>query len=118
MNRPTRVPASTVVRMKSASNMMAKWYQSPSARCRTLTEHLRDADGEGGGATGAESRVCSPTDAVSAWKSAGENLNPQPWMTAAADSTDTAERREGRIHGEVGAGIERRGRRHRHDRDE
>ena len=26
--RPTRVPASTVVRMKSASNMMAKWYQS------------------------------------------------------------------------------------------
>ena len=28
MNRPTRVPVSTVVRMKSASNMMAKWYQS------------------------------------------------------------------------------------------
>ena len=30
MNLPTRVPASSVVRMKSASNMMAKWYQSPS----------------------------------------------------------------------------------------
>src|SRR5690349_16595821 len=28
MNRPTRVPASTVVRMNSASNMMAKWYQN------------------------------------------------------------------------------------------
>src|SRR5918994_1731073 len=27
MNRPTLVPASTVVRMNSASNMMAKWYQ-------------------------------------------------------------------------------------------
>src|SRR6185437_12190035 len=27
MKRPTRVPASSVVRMKSASNMMAKWYQ-------------------------------------------------------------------------------------------
>ena len=26
-NLPMRVPASTVVRMKSASNMMAKWYQ-------------------------------------------------------------------------------------------
>src|SRR5881396_1305638 len=25
--RPTRVPESTVVRMNSASNMMAKWYQ-------------------------------------------------------------------------------------------
>src|ERR671920_112813 len=27
MNLPTRVPASTVVRMNNASNMMAKWYQ-------------------------------------------------------------------------------------------
>ena len=25
--RPTRVPVSTAVRMKTASNMMAKWYQ-------------------------------------------------------------------------------------------
>ena len=29
MNRPTRVPASRTVNMKSASNMMAKWYQMP-----------------------------------------------------------------------------------------
>src|SRR5450756_2666613 len=28
MKRPTRVPASTAVRMKSASNMIAKWYQN------------------------------------------------------------------------------------------
>ena len=28
MKRPTRVPASTVVRMNTASNMMAKWYQT------------------------------------------------------------------------------------------
>ena len=27
MNRATRVPASTEVRMNSASNMIAKWYQ-------------------------------------------------------------------------------------------
>ena len=27
MKRATRVPASTVVRMKSASNITAKWYQ-------------------------------------------------------------------------------------------
>ena len=38
MKRPTRVPASSVVRMNNASNMMAKWYHSdiaaspPSAR--------------------------------------------------------------------------------------
>ena len=29
MKRQTRVPASTVVRMNSASNRMAKWYQMP-----------------------------------------------------------------------------------------
>ena len=29
MKRPTRVPASMMVRMKSASNMIAKWYQNP-----------------------------------------------------------------------------------------
>ena len=28
MKRATRVPASTAVRMNSASNMMAKWYQN------------------------------------------------------------------------------------------
>ncbi|SLH01641.1 Uncharacterised protein [Mycobacteroides abscessus subsp. abscessus] len=28
MNRATRVPASMVVRMNSASNMIAKWYQN------------------------------------------------------------------------------------------
>ena len=30
MKRPTRVPASSVVRMNSTSNMMAKWYHSAS----------------------------------------------------------------------------------------
>ena len=31
MKRQTRVPASTVVRMNSASNRMAKWYQIPAS---------------------------------------------------------------------------------------
>ncbi len=41
MNRATRVPASTVVRMNSASNMIAKWYQNglspvpPNTWCST-----------------------------------------------------------------------------------
>jgi hypothetical protein len=33
MKRPTRVPASMMVRMNSASNMMAKWYQNPMTAC-------------------------------------------------------------------------------------
>ena len=54
MKRPTRVPASTVVRMNRASNMIAKWYQNalraspPNAR-----EDGRHADGQGGRAAGA-----------------------------------------------------------------
>ncbi|MDF2829507.1 MAG: hypothetical protein K0R01_2790 [Mycobacterium sp.] len=41
MKRATRVPASTVVRMNNASNMIAKWYQNalsaspPNTWCRT-----------------------------------------------------------------------------------
>jgi hypothetical protein len=33
MKRPTRVPASMMVRMNSASNMIAKWYQKPITAC-------------------------------------------------------------------------------------
>ncbi len=41
MKRPTRVPASSVVRMNNASNMIAKWYQiassdSPKVRAKML----------------------------------------------------------------------------------
>ncbi|CNH53754.1 Uncharacterised protein [Mycobacterium tuberculosis] len=41
MKRATRVPASTAVKMNSASNMIAKWYQNalrpapPNTRCST-----------------------------------------------------------------------------------
>src|SRR5215218_8720486 len=38
MNRPTRVPASTVVRINSASNMMAKWYQKACSAVPPMTE--------------------------------------------------------------------------------
>ena len=60
MKRPTRVPASSVVRMKSASNMIAKWYQSAfSARAaERAREDLGHADGEARRAAGArEQRV-------------------------------------------------------------
>src|SRR5215211_310881 len=38
MNRPTRVPASTVVRINSASNMMAKWYQKACSTVPPMTD--------------------------------------------------------------------------------
>ena len=40
MKRPTRVPASSVVRMNSASNMIAKWYQRASSDRRTRDEKM------------------------------------------------------------------------------
>ena len=55
MNRPTRVPASSVVRMNSASNMIAKWYQSAiaAAAAEHAGEELRHADREARRAAGA-----------------------------------------------------------------
>ena len=46
MNRATRVPASTVVRMNSASNMIAKWYQNAlrPVAAEHLVQHLGHAD--------------------------------------------------------------------------
>ena len=38
MNRPTRVPASTVVKMNNASNIMAKWYQNACSAVPPMTE--------------------------------------------------------------------------------
>ena len=55
MKRPTRVPASRTVRMKSASNMIAKWYQSAEQALAAdrAAEDLGHADGEGRRAAGA-----------------------------------------------------------------
>ena len=55
MKRATRVPASTAVRMNSASNMIAKWYQKlispvpPMSCCMMCAK----PDGQGRGAAGA-----------------------------------------------------------------
>ena len=65
MKRPTRVPVSTVVRMKSASNMMAKWYQSairpwPNAPLKMWAMPTASD----GAPPVRESSVLSPTDAA------------------------------------------------------
>ncbi len=42
MKRPTRVPASTVVRMNRASNMIAKWYQKALSPSPVAPEKICD----------------------------------------------------------------------------
>ena len=54
MKRPTRVPASSVVRMNIASNMMAKWYHiASSALAEGAAEDAGHADRQRGRAAGA-----------------------------------------------------------------
>ena len=63
MKRPTRVPASSVVRMNSASNMIAKWYQSASAALppSTLENSCAMPTARLGAPPVRESSVLSPT---------------------------------------------------------
>ncbi len=87
MKRPTRVPVSTVVRMKSASNMMAKWYQSainpwPKAPLR-MTAIPTASDGA---PPARPSSVFSPTSAARLVSCAGVTVKPQPRITSAAAS--------------------------------
>ncbi len=42
MKRPTLVPASTVVRMNRASNMIAKWYQKAFSESPVAPEKICD----------------------------------------------------------------------------
>ena len=73
MNRPTRVPASITVRMNSASNMMAKWYQNArmrAAAAERVREDVRHAERERRRAAGAVKQalladVAGPACAIS-----------------------------------------------------
>ncbi len=89
MNRPTRVPASSVVRMKSASNMMAKWYQKAFMPAPpTTAEKISDIPSAKVGAPPVrESRLASSTS-FAAWASAsGEMAKPKLVTAWEADST-------------------------------
>ena len=87
MNRPTRVPASTAVRMNSASNMIAKWYQNawpppPNASlkiCEMPTARV-------GAPPVREISVSSWTAAAAAPRVCAEVSKPSPLTNAAADS--------------------------------
>ena len=121
MKRPTRVPASSMVRMKSASNMIAKWYQMPSRRSPPMraAEDVRHADGERGRAAGAvEQRLLADAAAASASIVAGSSGKPQPEIVAAACSAVAPDDPGRAVDREVDAGLERAGRDHRHHADE
>ncbi len=85
MKRPARVPASTAVRMKSASNRIAKWYQKaimagpPMAWCRMCAMPTASV-----GAPPARPRmVLSPTS-LAVWISmSGVTTKPQLEMVCA-----------------------------------
>ena len=68
MKRPARVPASTAVRMNSASNRMAKWYQNAIIALPPMTlERMWAMPTASVGAPPArEMMVFSPTSAA-AW---------------------------------------------------
>jgi hypothetical protein len=86
MNRPTRVPVSSVVRMNSASNMMAKWYHSAMSPWPNAPLRMCAIPTASDGAPPVRpSRVFSPTSAARALIWSGVTAKPQPRITSAAD---------------------------------
>ena len=86
--RATRVPVSTVVRMNSASNMMAKWYQSAiNPRPNTPLKIWAMPTASEVAPPVRPSRVVSCTDAASPVICAGVTVKPHPRMASAARST-------------------------------
>ena len=78
MKRATRVPASTAVRMNSASNMMAKWYQKPIRDSPpTSLPMIRDSPTASVGAPPVrETTVSSPTRSARWVRSPGVRFTP------------------------------------------
>ncbi len=88
MKRPTRVPASITVRMKRASNMIAKWYQmerSASPPMVPLKIWAMPTAREGAPPVRFR-RVASPTWRARSRMVRGSRGKPQPVMVAAACS--------------------------------
>ena len=121
MKRPTRVPASSVVRMNSASNMIAKWYQSAIAplppstfekRCAMPTARL-------GAPPVRDSSEVSPTCCASSSQLGRRRATkPQFAIAAAARLRRRADAPRRRVDREVDARREHAGGDQRHDRDE
>src|SRR5674476_1701674 len=86
MKRPTRVPASTAVRMNSASNMIAKWYQNAARPPPNALVKISEMPKARVGAPPVrESRVISWMDCAAAFRSAGLIVKPRVPMNFAAE---------------------------------
>ena len=78
MNRATRVPASTAVRMNSASNMIAKWYQKPMRASPPISwpMMIESPTASVGAPPVRETTVSSPTRFASAVSCSGVTSTP------------------------------------------
>jgi len=95
MNRATRVPASTVVRMNRASNRIAKWYQKPIRALPPMTFDRICAmpTASVGAPPVRDSTVFSPTSCASCVRASGVITKPQLeifWAASAAVDPITA----------------------------
>ena len=120
MKRQTRVPASTVVRMNSASNRMAKWYQIPISALppKTPDRMLAMPTASVGAPPVRESIDSSPTSFATCVNMSGVTRKPQfdtVWRGLRGGRSDQP---RGAVHGEIDAGVEYRGADHGHDGDE
>ena len=88
MKRPTRVPASSTVKMKSASNMMAKWYQMASRPAiPSVREKMWAMPTASDGAPPVRLKsVISPTRLARSDIASGVSGKPQPEIVFAACS--------------------------------
>src|SRR4051812_5867944 len=87
MNRPTRVPASKVVRMNTASNMMAKWYHKAIRLWPNSEPKMLDIPTASDGAPPVRAnRDDSPICAASACMCCAVTGNPQLEIVATAIS--------------------------------
>ena len=92
MKRATRVPASSVVRMNSASNIMAKWYHSDSSVSpKALANNVAMPTASEGAPPVRANSVVSPISRASAFICSTVTGKPQPeiFATAAAASAPT-----------------------------
>ena len=88
MKRPTRVPASIVVRMNSASNRMAKWYQNAIIALppRKLEKMWAMPTASVGAPPARDRMLCSPTSFAVCVSTSGVTTKPHDEITCAACS--------------------------------
>ena len=89
MNRPTRVPASSVVKMNTASNMIAKWYHTASKCCPNADEKIVDLVFAAAGVARPGAAVAAAAVAETADVTATADITATADVTATAKPSDT-----------------------------